>query len=404
MIFIDKLKGLIKSLYFIVGLIFKTGGFLMKFFKKGLALALLAILIFSLTSCADTTWVYKYKDYTMTSGEYLAYQTNSYQLAFSNVSEQLNPTQSEETSAEEAPAAVTVTKKEVFAATIDDKSAVDWINEETLSSVKKALYINTMASEKGVELSESEISSVTSNANYYWSVYGEAFFLPNGISQESAMKYYTTSALASALFMKLYDEGGEKAVPTADIQEFFYENYARFKFGYASLQDAEGNAIADEEAKVIRDRFDGYLKEVNEKNADIDTFITAEEDLISDTNQSIPEGGVIDRNKIIPKVDSGYNEEMVKQILEAPEKKAVVFEDSNYIFIIEKFNIKERATDFENNRSSALISFKFEDFSKEIDDYVASNDFVVTANDASVKKYNPKNIQDLDQSKVNALM
>lgn len=99
-------------------------------------------------------------------------------------------------------------------------------------------------------------------------------FLALGFNNDRYIDMYKALNLnETSLFYGLYDEGGERAVPEADIRKYFDDNYASFKIIEISLMNADKSEMKEEDVQKIQDRMQKYLDAFNatEKNgADFD--------------------------------------------------------------------------------------------------------------------------------------
>ncbi|MBQ6830495.1 MAG: hypothetical protein IJO59_05160 [Clostridia bacterium] len=99
-------------------------------------------------------------------------------------------------------------------------------------------------------------------------------FLPLGFNNQRYIEMYKALNLnETSLFYGLYDEGGERAVPEADIRKYFDDNYASFKIIEISLMNKDESEMKEAEVKKIEARLQKYLDAFNatEKNgADFD--------------------------------------------------------------------------------------------------------------------------------------
>ena len=89
-------------------------------------------------------------------------------------------------------------------------------------------------------------------------------FLALGFNnQRYADMYKALNLNESSLFYGLYDEGGKRAVPEADIRKYFDDNYASFKIIEISLMNKDESEMKEEEVKKIEARMQKYLDAFN---------------------------------------------------------------------------------------------------------------------------------------------
>jgi hypothetical protein len=218
---------------------------------------------------------------------------------------------------------------------------------------------------------------------------------PYGISLDS-FKYCTTeySVKYSALFSKVYGEGGSKEVTDSELTDYFTENYVDYSYItvnlYESTTDEAGDssnvALSDDDAKKLTDEFDGYAKSLNAGDAYsdvIDKYMTANE---LDTDPTVSNVENID--------SSSLGDELIEALKSLDSNKATTLTvgegDSAIYYLIYKNNINDDVDDYvgsETNKSSVLSSMKSEEFSDYIKDLTKELDY--EANTSVLEKYDP---------------
>ena len=121
-------------------------------FKKILAGALAVVMLFSLSSCKDTTWVAKSEKTSVSAGIYLGYIVDATINAMNSNG--------------------VYTTKELMTLTISNKPAADYIKDEAMKSVKKFITVNEKFVELGLKLSEEDIAEIDSSLATYIQSYG----------------------------------------------------------------------------------------------------------------------------------------------------------------------------------------------------------------------------------------
>lgn len=92
-------------------------------------------------------------------------------------------------------------------------------------------------------------------------------FISLGFNNERYINMYKAVSLNEmSLFDGLYNKGGKKEVPEADINKFFDENYLSYYSFEVALYDSEGKALSDEKIKKYTDLFNGYLETFNKSD------------------------------------------------------------------------------------------------------------------------------------------
>ena len=164
----------------------------------------------------------------------------------------------------------------------DKAVAREWIKNEADKMCLNYIAVDNLVEELGIDMSGATADSAKKSAEEYWTVgpyasYGYYMpykdeYEPYGVSFES-FEYCTTlyNTKYSAIFDKIYGEGGSKEVKDDEFISYFTENYTDYKYIKANLYKSttdESNkstdvALSDEDAKKLTDEFDGYAKELN---------------------------------------------------------------------------------------------------------------------------------------------
>jgi hypothetical protein len=267
------------------------------------------------------------------------------------------------------------------------------------------LVIDEQITAEGADVSTDDIAAADEQAETYWNVgqYADYGYImpmsddlePYGISLDS-FKYCTTeySVKYSALFSKVYGEGGSKEVTDSELTDFFTENYVDYSYItvnlYESTTDEAGDssnvALSDDDAKKLTDEFDGYAKSLNAGDAYsdvIEKYMTANE---LDTDPTVSNVENID--------SSSLGDELIEALKNLDSNKATTLTvgegDSAIYYLIYKNNINDDVDDYvgsETNKSSVLSSMKSEEFSDYIKDLTKELDY--EANTSVLEKYDP---------------
>jgi hypothetical protein len=289
----------------------------------------------------------------------------------------------------------------------DDTTEVarTWIKNQAELMCLSYLVIDEQITAEGADVSTDDIAAADEQAETYWNVgqYADYGYImpmsddlePYGISLDS-FKYCTTeySVKYSALFSKVYGEGGSKEVTDSELTDFFTENYVDYSYItvnlYESTTDEAGDssnvALSDDDAKKLTDEFDGYAKSLNAGDAYsdvIEKYMTANE---LDTDPTVSNVENID--------SSSLGDELIEALKNLDSNKATTLTvgegDSAIYYLIYKNNINDDVDDYvgsETNKSSVLSSMKSEEFSDYIKDLTKELDY--EANTSVLEKYDP---------------
>lgn len=213
------------------------------------------VLMATATACGtDTKWALQYGEYEARAGIYLFYQMSAYSEAVSKLQE-------------DNPDLDTTDTKNLKTQTVEDTPIVTWIQEQTTEKVELYLQILKQFDELGLELEESELSSIDSISDTYWEYYSE-YYTQNGIGEQSFRDINTYSYKMQKVFDYYYAEGGVEEVPEQDLKDYYEENNARVKYICLNSTDSDGNFMSDEMQTMAED----YLKRAN-SGEDFDALI-----------------------------------------------------------------------------------------------------------------------------------
>lgn len=220
--------------------------------KKIAVLLTSAAVLLSATGCGtgkNTSWAARYEDYEASAGIFIYYEMSAYYQAVNQAAgenENLDKTD----------------VKALKATQIDGKDMLTWIQDEATDSLRKYLAVQAEFDNRGLELSQDEISEINSAVESSWGYYG-SYYEQNGIGKESFKKITELSYKSAALFKSYYDEGGTDAVPKEDVEKYYDENYARVKYIAMELKDADGNSLDDDGKAEIKAMADDYVERAN---------------------------------------------------------------------------------------------------------------------------------------------
>lgn len=155
-------------------------------------------------------------------------------------------------------------KFDIYKQEIDGKSYVDFVEELALNNCKKAIAYMKLCKDAGLELSEESISNAEQTATYYWYYYGYSRTLPlNGISYETFVEVNKINYYGDTYFLHLYDKGGDKEIPEADMMSTMTENFVGAYLIEKTYTDAT--------LKEIKEQFEGYKTRI-EKGEEFKTI------------------------------------------------------------------------------------------------------------------------------------
>ncbi|MBR6408000.1 MAG: hypothetical protein IKS19_05430 [Clostridia bacterium] len=347
----------------------------MKVLKKALSILLVLAMTVAVAACGDTSWVYKYNDYTVTSGVYLAFLINTYNEVVSNDQDY-------------------DTSKNIFSQTLSDGSdpAVK-MTENAENYIKQSLYAKDALEKLGVELNDAFYMTPDIQTNYYWQMM-QKNYSDNGVGQNSYKEYNRLASHVQSYFEKLYGEGGEKEVPVSDLLDFYKENYYAFKLISAQFADENGDLdynMIDALNSTIQDRYNSYADDIN-SGTDFDSILAQENELKGNTSENSTNS---QEPTIISKYDiaTNYSEDFAIAVDELQPGKATALAVNNSYVLVQRVELDatEGADGFSKNKVGVLGYLKGEEYMTWLEEQAKSIELKV--NEGAVKFYSPKNIK-----------
>lgn len=370
----------------------------MKFnFKKVAAGVLTLAAAVSLCGCGDNGYIMTVEGMDIRNGIYLSFVQNSYNEAYNKINEQNSSDSSSDSSS--------TSEIDVFAQTVEAKSAADWIKEQALEDVRKYVAVHKMCEQYGLTLTEDEIKEMNDDLNSAWdeenfyvqyslgfSTLGE-YYESLGIGKDSMRDIRTTNALSDKLFLHFYDTDGEFAATQDEINTYITENYAAVKMLTLNYKDASGNDLeSDEEKQAVKDNAKKYAERINGGESFIDVKYdfdlvsaqdaaraTAESSYTEDNEEKLTKEEYIqkevddvdvtkaekpeDVDQFIPKENSNLDEKLTEYIWNAAaDGKATVFEGESAAYVIVREDVTTKKSWEEDNHLSILKAIKQEDY------------------------------------------
>lgn len=258
---------------------------------------------------------------------------------------------------------------DILSQEIDGVKAEQWINNRTVELVKTYAAVSTEAARLNLTLDEAVASSIKQSLNKTWGTEGEAME-KMGVSLASAQAVAENSQLANEVFLAYYDEGGEKAVPEAELKGYFTDNYRRALMLVLSKRDLStgmelDSGKSDEVAKLYAD----YKARV-EAGDPLFNVIVEENDrakAAAGNTQETPPLVEAEREALINKSNTSYPSALLEQLFASIKKNAPEFyEDDSYYVIYELRDTMGDGTAFANARTTLLSGYKGEAFRQDM--------------------------------------
>ncbi len=359
----------------------------MKILKRLAAFGAAAALTLSLTACSSTDWVYESGDYSVSSGIYLGYLTQSYLTGQSD---------------DEFDSEI----NNIWKQQINGMSYKDYCIDSAAHYSERYLAIAKKFDEMGLTLSEEDETSVDTQAYYLWNLYGyQQYFEPNGTSLESFRKMLESGSKEDAIFNAYYNKGGIEEVDEKQIETYLKENYVDVNYFAISFADEDGNSLSAEETEALKEKAEDYAKRINDGESTFNEVMTEYDDEQSEAEaeENDEEFTPTDPDSIqkdeetkslIPKTSTSLSEDLVTALFnDVEEGEAAVLTIDKTYYVVVKYDMDD---DLENNiedaRDTILAALKNSDFEAMVTEWVEALE--VNSNAASLRKYSPKNIEE----------
>ncbi len=353
------------------------------------------------------------------NGVYLSFQQTAYNEAYNKIQEQ-NGTSDSSSSTSEI---------DVLAENVENKSASEWIKEQTIKEVRKFVAVQKLCNEYGITLTEDEIKEMNDDLQSTWdeenmyvmytmgfNTLGE-YYESFGVGIESMKEIRKANALSDKLFLHYYDTDGEYPVTKDEINTYLTENYAAVKMLTLKYTDAEGKALETDEAKQeIKDKAKTYAERLNGGDSFIDVkydfdletaqeaarvsaensytednedklskeeYIKKEVDDVDVTKAEKPE----DLDQFISKENSTLDEKLTEYIWNAAvDGKATVFEGESAAYVIvredvtakeswEKDNHEAILKEIKSDEYDGLMELTYQNYEIELDEYLVNTKY-----------------------------
>lgn len=396
-------------------------------FRKIVAAAVAITCTASMCGCMDSGVLMSIEGVDIPNGVYLSTVMTSYSDAYSKIS------------TAKADLGDTSEIEDVFAETVEDMTASEWIKADALKNVKRFVAIEKLFDEYGLSLSSEVTDSLNSDLNTMWDeenyyvqyIYGfdtmGEYYESVGISKDSMRVIYTNQSKENEVFAHLYDTDGTNAVSDEELNTYLVDNYASVKylqldyvdkFGISLKEDASIQAIKDT-AKSYVDRlnngesyldvkYDYDLKAAQDKasadaedayaelEGDLPDFDTYINDAVAAATATKYENAD-ELDVVISKESSSLSEEFTDFIWNSitPDGKAYLFETDSASYVVVREDITTKESWKTENRTGVLGEIKGEEFETKLEEAYAN--YSVEADDYLVNnKYAPENIKGLE--------
>lgn len=339
----------------------------MKLAKRITTFVLALGLTLSMTSCSSTTWAIKAGNDTVSTGLYLSYLFYTFNGLYNNYYNMGNDVSN------------------FFNEKPNNSTMEQYIMDAARDSAKEALAVTQWLRELGLEISQEDLDNANKTAEESYEDSAD-YLTQIGLTKEDLIAYYKDNAAFRTLFDHFFGEGGEKGISLQTLKDDFYENNYRVEIFYVPLKTSTGGSLPQEEQQAIKDRLNGYAKELNEEDATFKS-IREKEVKLTPSVASTTE----DSSGYLSKADVSEDDLVSYTIASLEEGEATAFDFSSYYYVLaQKLPIRSAETDkhVEDYQFSLRYAAAKEEYETMINARIASINY--SLNNTVLKKYSPR--------------
>lgn len=335
------------------------------------------VIILGATSCGDTRWALEIEGEKLPAGVYILNQNVAIQEAREN--EQYDSK-----------------LKDVWDNKIDGTSVEEWVDNKAEVLTKRYYQIEKLFKEKGLELTNEDLANIEYNVENIWGYFG-AKYEKLGISKDSLEKSMINSLKENKLFKLMYDKDGEKAVGDDDLKKYYADKYIKVNIAsYSTKNSPTGESVSDDKKKELENKANEDLNRI--KNGEnIKTIIKERKDATGSNSTQNSENGQAteepteESTQVLINKDgkNSISDELTKQIVEkAVVGDVVLLSDENGYYIVKSYGSELSDDELNQKRDSILREYKYEEFTKDIDEQAKS--LKVTENKNAISAFKPQ--------------
>ncbi len=364
----------------------------MKSFRKLLSAALavlMAVSMLLMSGCSTPAVAATVDGYAYSTGEYLANLYSNFSIAFYDSGLYQYSSYGMDPWEQTLPYGDGEEKVEMPLA--------DYLVQQTKDGLIRQQAVKNLMEKYGVTVPQEKIDEHDKEM----AEVNESELLAYGFNKEHYRNMYIAVNMEeSTLFYALYNEGGQKAVPEADVRKHFDDNYVAYKAITMAHTNSEGAALSDADIAANKTTLEGYLAQFNE-SGDMDAVIAkyANDTATDETAEpAVPEtGDTAEENANIQIVEAITGDENLVAAVKGVEvgKAAVVeYTDKNgakYTALINRLDVETAGGEnyYEDQHDTVVYGLKFDEFDKEVEAEGAT--LTAEFNERAIKMCDPKN-------------
>lgn len=324
-------------------------------FKKIAAVLSAAAIAASLSGCVDNGYIMTVDGMPIRNGVYISFQQTSVSSASSRLSE-VDSAFTDNTGAS--------MESNMFDRKIDGISVSEWVKEDTKTNIKQFVGVQRLCEKYGVTLTDEERTQVNkevqdnwdaTNVDYYGytftieQIYGYKtmgdYYSSQGIGIDSLKEIAITNKLSDKLFLHYYGEGGEKAVPSDELDKYFDENAVAYKLITMNYLDFRGDPVVGDEKDEIIERAKSYANRYNNGESFVDVIY--DHDLLNAQNAARKEAEEL--YELDPVEGYTVEEYMEKMAKDAKAEKGTSDDDYDELVFVDSGILTDELMEFIKN-------------------------------------------------------
>ena len=354
----------------------------MKTAKRILALALVCLMVLSLTACHKKGEIaVKINDYEFTSGYYACALVFADTEARAIVEENLDEDED-------------ATDIDYYKHKVEDTDYVKWVEDTALTNLKAIAAYKENCEQNKLELEDETVELARSNAEYLWDSYGYGLLLePNGVSKQTFIDYNTDSYYADLYFDFLYGAEGVKAIAAEEVSRELTDNYV-----LVNMIEVSFSEMADSQKTEAREKIVGYETALKSGSKTFEEIYLEHNDLSADehTHDKAEEGELEPQDHhatVLGNEDTDYASDYFEDAKEMKmgEVKLITLEEDAGLVLLVKKDIAADPYYLDVLDTTLRNALKGEEFYEDAAEYAEK--MKTTVKKSAVKQFKVKKIE-----------
>ncbi len=279
----------------------------------------------------------------------------------------------------------------LLSATVEGKTGAQYIEDETLTALRRYIWIENNAPED--LLSAEELAQSIENASFNYEYLQEAYSA-NGIGQNSYETYYLTDAKFNALYTQYSEEEGE-GISVDDAMDYMNEVYKNLNTLVFPGVNADGSDLTDEQTQSIAQIANDLIEDLQNGGAMDEEGKAALEEAAEIAGIEVSDDLMTQYNTTALITDESaelyYSDEEAQLFQSASEGDVMLSPSQDVIAVYQFIPNFEDEDEFETSYYDAIISeITYDMFNEKIE--TESLEYVINFDESAISTYSAKNI------------